>query len=321
MTPDAPRPPIDDDPAPDVRAMLHRHSEAVTPRGTYADIERRIAEAGPTRHRSRPQLAVAAAVLLVVLVGGMFALAERGTDGDGRGVRVNTAGPGEPLATEPGPDTDPTATDPSPEPSPGDVTTTAPDDAVEPSATSATTVATVPATTTTDEPLDPSAIPPYNPPRGITPESSLRITGIGPISVPMAVADASAATGQDLRVDPGSRLGESNPCGFAQIDGLDELWFMVDGDRLVRVDVTGSTSWRTSAGVGVGSSEAEVRDAYPGLVTTEAHPYPMDDDSRYLVVTDPAHPGYEIIFSVHRGAVLDYRVGLAEFVRYPEGCA
>lgn len=319
MNPQPPPPPVDDDPAADVRAMLRRRSQAVTPRGSYADLERRIAEAGPSTRRSRP-LAVAAVVLLVVLVGGVFALTGRDPEGAGRSERVNTAGPGGSSTPGTGPGSERTV--PSPESSPGEVASTSPDE-VDPSATTVDPVPSTSTSTTVDPvPPDPALIPPYGPPgSAITPQSSLRITGVGPITVPMAVADASAATGQDLRVDPGTRLDDTNRCGFAQIDGLDELWFMVDGDRIVRVDVTGSSTWRTEAGVGVGSSEAEVRNAYAGTVTAEAHPYPVDDDSRYLVVTDPAHPGYEIIFSVHQGAVLDYRVGLAEFVRYPEGCA
>lgn len=318
MTPDPTRPPAED-PAPDVRAMLRRHGESVTPRGSYADVERRIVGSGSGRHRYRPHLTAAAVVLLVALVGGALVLAARDPDGN---QLVTTSDRDATVAPEPEPEPDPdgdpgpTAPRPDPDP-PGEVTTT------EPSRT-----------TTSEAPPDPSPDPspdataPADPPSSgdvgaapITPQSRLRITGIGPVAVPMTVGEASRATGQDVRIDPTSRIDESNPCGFARIEGFDELWFMVDGDRIVRVDVGGSSPLRTEAGVGVGSSEAEVLGAYGSLVSTEAHPYAMDENSRYLVVTDPAHAGYEIIFSVHQGAVMDYRVGLADFVRYPEGCA
>ena len=38
-------------------------------------------------------------------------------------------------------------------------------------------------------------------------------------------------------------------------------------------------------------------------------------------VTDPDHPGYELLFETADGVVTSYRSGLAEYVAWIEGCA
>lgn len=313
MTPDPNRPtgaddperdgtrPTEADPVPeaaDVRRMLHDRSRSITPRGTFMDIEERVHAADADRRRNRTLISAAAAVVLVVLVAGGITLANQDSDDS---QQVDTAdattltSTSEAETTSTGAQETTSTTEEQPDPT----------EPTDPSDT----------TSTTDVDTEPPGVQP------ISAGTAVRIDGIGPISVPLTVAEAAVATGQDVRVDPNSRIEESSPCGFADIEGLDELWFMVDGDRIVRVDVGGSSPLRTEAGVGVGSTKAEVLAAYAGQVTEEAHPYAMDENSRYLVVTDPVYPAYEIIFSVHQGTVADYRSGLADFVRYPEGCA
>lgn len=288
-------PPDARDEADDVRQMLSARSRSITPRGTFVDVEDRLATSEDGRRRNRAVLAAAAAVVLVALAAGAIAFTNQDSD---EPERINVA------------DSSTTSVSSTSEPAP-------PATEQQTTTTVATTTNDPEGTPSTDDTVGeaPSA-------EAISEQTRVRIDGIGPITVPMTVAEASVATGQDVVIDPNSRIDETSRCGFAQIEGLPGIWFMVDGDRITRVDITGTgVPNPTAAGVGVGSNPAEVRAAYPGMVTEEPHPYAMDENSRYLVVTDPARDGFEIIFSVHQGAVVDYRSGLADWVAMPEGCA
>ena len=55
-------------------------------------------------------------------------------------------------------------------------------------------------------------------------------------------------------------------------------------------------------------------------VRVEPHPY-LFERGNYLRVTDPDHPGYELLFETADGVVTSYRSGLAEYVAWIEGCA
>lgn len=295
------------DPAHDVRAMLRRRGASVQPRGTFADIERRTAPL-PGPRRTRALLAVAAAVALVLAVGGVLAL----DGGDRPGVeRIDTADGVQQTTTPPSSSTidpaEPTSTSTIDD---GTATTVDRDAA----GGTTTTHADRPSTSTTDGRADQPEVQP------VTVDTRLTITGLDPLHLPMTLDAARAATGQRIQPDEDSGIDPANPCSYARIPGMDSLWFMLDGDRLVRIDVTGGPH-RTAAGVRVGDSESQVLAAYGDDVTSEPHPYAIDADSRYLVVDDDARPDYEIVFSVHDGVVVDYRVGLTPYVGWIEGCA
>jgi hypothetical protein len=291
----------DGDDAPEVRAMLQRQADTIRPRGTYADVERRLATSAGHRPWARPALVAAAAVVALVLGAAVVATI---ADRDDHEV-VDTAGT---TDTTESPPTSTTEPDPG-----GTATTTA-------SSTSAPTT-TAPVTTTTLAPSTPSSTPAV-PVEPITEATRVTLRGIGPVAVPAELADVSARIGVELHRDESSVLDPANPCSYvSRVAGLDGLFFMLDGTRVVRVDVDGGSASRTVSGIGIGSTEAEVEAAYPGRTATTPHPYTGLEGGHYLEVTDPSAPGYSIIFETDGTKVTSYRSGLEQYVAAIEGCA
>jgi hypothetical protein len=100
---------------------------------------------------------------------------------------------------------------------------------------------------------------------------------------------------------------------------------MVEGRKIVRIDIASGEpsapkpATKTDAGIGLGSTTAEVRRAYGKRLRIEPHPYD-NDDGRYLVIKG-LKSGREIIFETHQGRVESFRAGLSRQVEYIEGCS
>lgn len=138
----------------------------------------------------------------------------------------------------------------------------------------------------------------------------------------MTLAEASAATGQDVRV---TTPDYGTDCRYAEADGGPAgLAFMVIGGRIVRIDAfmdqSGPSVVRTLSGIGLGSSEADVLAAYPGRVEVSGHPYL--ETGRYLVFTptDPAYGAFSMIFASDGERVTSFRSGETDAVGAIEGC-
>src|SRR5688500_214974 len=141
----------------------------------------------------------------------------------------------------------------------------------ESTATTATTATTAaPASTTT------TTAP------GLSDESRLVFDGIGPIKVGMTLAEASAAAGQPVEIDPGYVL---DGCAYAEVKGGPQgLLLMVLRDketdpwRIVRIDVDDGSRIATLSGIRIGATEADVKRIYgepgrTGKITVENHEY------------------------------------------------
>jgi hypothetical protein len=153
--------------------------------------------------------------------------------------------------------------------------------------------------------------------------ATLSVDGLAGVRIGMTIDQAEQVTGP-LEVGYPS---DEDSCGEAtpKRPWIPGASLMVEGRRVVRIDILRSdgpeprATTKTDAGIGIGSTIAEVRRAYGRRLTIEPHPYD-NKDGRYLVIKG-LEPGREIIFETYRGRVESFRAGLSGPVEYIEGCA
>ena len=189
--------------------------------------------------------------------------------------------------------------------------------------TSTTTSTTVPSTTTT------TAAPP--PP--IDASTPLDAKGIGPIEAGMTVAQAEAASGLSFTL-----LGtteEFGGCYYVALEGQPDLAIRVNSpagrpdapfrEGTIRAITIydqypdGPSTRTTTAGIGLGASEAEVRAAHGDAVEEEPHLYVPE--GAYLYVHPDEAPGFGFRYVVdERRVVTSIDVGFADSITASEGC-
>ena len=157
--------------------------------------------------------------------------------------------------------------------------------------------------------------------------------GIAPIKIGMTRSDADAATGlhfihtflQEICAEliPSPGMGEASeddylPGVSLMIVSASSRDLLLKG-KIARVDVY-EPGYRTAAGVGVGSTEAEVKAVYRPFVRVTRHFY--DPDGHYLIVRspDPALSQYRIVFETDGTRVTSFRAGKLPEVEFVEHC-
>jgi hypothetical protein len=95
---------------------------------------------------------------------------------------------------------------------------------------------------------------------------------------------------------------------------------MVTSRTVARVDVYQGRI-RTRSGVGIGTTEQDVMDTYPGQIEVSAHPY--DETGHYLtfVPRDASDTAYRLIFETDGQVVTSFRSGRLPEVEWIEGCS
>ncbi len=180
------------------------------------------------------------------------------------------------------------------------------------------------------DPAEPGRLPQPQPaPRLAGP---VDFTGIAPVRVGMSTAQADAVTRLhfllsefnegcgELRPSPG--MGDASeddylPGASMMLVGPPGADLRSQG-RIARVDVY-RRGYETVAGVGIGSTEAEVKRAYEPFVRVTPHAY---TDGHYLIASSPqpSLSGYRIVFETDGERVTSYRAGRLPEVEYIEGC-
>ena len=188
--------------------------------------------------------------------------------------------------------------------------------------TPSSTAATVPSSVTTTGAPTTTTAP------GLSEDSKLRFDGIGPIKVGMSLAQATAAVGKPVEVDPDYVLDN---CAYAGVQGGPEgLSFMVLRDqdtnpwRIVRVNVNDNPRIATLAGVRIGATEAEVKSTYSGpgqtgTIAVTGHEYV--EEGHYITYDVDGPRGLLLLFETDGTKVTGFRSGEEGPVGYTEGCA
>ncbi len=126
---------------------------------------------------------------------------------------------------------------------------------------------------------------------------------LGGVKVGMTVAELRA-TGLKAQKDNGP--DPDNRCGYARLPGVTDLFFMLDGDTVVRID-TDAPGHPTLGGVEVGMSEAEALRRLGDRAKVQPHPY-TGPQGHYLVVHAPNAP-LGLILETDGKKVVSYRIG------------
>jgi hypothetical protein len=139
--------------------------------------------------------------------------------------------------------------------------------------------------------------------------SELSLDGLPPLTLGMTVAQAGNALGKPLAVD---YADESKACGQVLDPRYRTTSLMFVDGKLARIDVR--RRGLSFNGVSVGSTEAEVRAAFPKL-RVEPHKY---TDGRYLNVKLSQTTG--VVFETDKARITRFRLGTYPAVDYVEGC-
>lgn len=149
---------------------------------------------------------------------------------------------------------------------------------------------------------------------GLSGNDVLRRDGIGGVSVGMTVAEAQAAAGQRF-----VREGPLGNCIYMVPETRDPaVWFMFVDGVMSRVDVVLGSKTRTREGIGNGSTEQQVKDAYPGMIVVEPSFY---NPSGHRLHLRPDDNGHSMNFSTDGVKVTSFSGGLEKAVRALEGCS
>ncbi len=160
--------------------------------------------------------------------------------------------------------------------------------------------------------------------QALTRDTRLTTRGIGPVVAGMTLREAEQVAGVDLSVESFEDFG--GYCYYAGVEGLD-LYFLVvsPGDAPVRdpgdgvvgsVNIFEGSQLLLENGLGVGATEAQVYQAYPGRVVTEPHTY--DDRGHYLTIRDG---DFGVRFETDGSRVDAIHVGDYFAIQAVEGCA
>lgn len=141
----------------------------------------------------------------------------------------------------------------------------------------------------------------------------LTFQALGAVRVGATVAEAERALGMRLAPDRDIPPAE---CHYVHNQReLPGAALMVLDDRIVRADVY-QPGPRTAEGIEVGSSEADVQVAYPGVVI-EVHPYLEEGHVLRVEGDDGVHA---MAFETDGEVVTSFRAGERDAVAAIEGC-
>ena len=172
---------------------------------------------------------------------------------------------------------------------------------------------TVPARNSTT--LPPVAAPPTTAAARLSASSQLRIDGIGPVVVGMTVAQARAAAGTELS------LKKEPYCDVLTAPaGPEGVAMIITSPPTGRVEliIVNSPAVATLSGIRVGSTEADVRAAYPGRIRAVNPSLPLH--RLVYEASDPALADRVVVFVIDNSRVATMYAGVRNQVEADEIC-
>lgn len=155
---------------------------------------------------------------------------------------------------------------------------------------------------------------------GVEPGQIISMDGLGPVKIGMKPDQLSRALMQQLPYNQYANHG----CSAVTTQDLEPMGvsFVIDKKRLVRVsiDFYGTdqrpSTFKTDAGIGLGSSEEDVRKAYPNA-EIKANP---SDPSWHTIVVNTPDQTKGLVFETNGKTVKSLRGGENPAVAYASGC-
>jgi len=138
--------------------------------------------------------------------------------------------------------------------------------------------------------------------------------GVGGARVGTTIQELALLLGDTVQIE------DWNPpdCDYAHFSALPEVSVMVWGDSIMRFDMY-TPAVRTTEGIGVGTTERDVLEAYP---QGRLAPHPYDGpEGHYVIVDAPEDGQLGMIFETDGSVVTSYRVGFRRAVALIEGCS
>jgi hypothetical protein len=142
----------------------------------------------------------------------------------------------------------------------------------------------------------------------------LSMTGLGAVRAGMTV-DQVLPLLDWSGLERKKRAGE---CWYLRYDGPSAFRLMIIDDRVVRIELTGTTGLHTFAGAGIGTTETALKALYGDRLDVQPHKYVEGGHT----ITLRSGAGTEgLRFETANGAVTALQAGPWEHLNYVEGCS
>jgi hypothetical protein len=151
-----------------------------------------------------------------------------------------------------------------------------------------------------------------------SPSNALTADGLGKVKIGMTFAEAEKALGTALKPRDETQVPQCYYTSHADEAEAGVIYMLENAGTITRIDVKSNSTIRSTAGIGIGSTEAEIHAAYGDGVIVQPHKY-LGEDSHYLSI-DSADHSHAILFETDKGVVTTFRAGVHPSVAYVEGC-
>jgi hypothetical protein len=177
-------------------------------------------------------------------------------------------------------------------------------------------------------PVAPTAEAPVAAPEATPAGDVLTATGWGPLTIGMTKDEVIAAVG-DTRSPDAAGIPGSDCLEFQPLHAADDLWVMIEGDKLTRITIGDMSGVKDAKGLGLGDAAAKVKETYGASAAASPHKY-QEAPAEYITVWEggPRSETY-VQDEAARGIVYEVdgtgKVGAIHAggpsIQYVEGCA